>query len=272
MKTMRILVGVVVGALLVTTSALAAPFSNSSVRVNLTAGYSKLLSEQVATSPITVPIKVSLFGEGEKSRSDRAPINVALVMDRSGSMSGEKLIHAKEAAISALSLLGSNDIVSIISYDDKPEVVVPATKLTDKEAVIRKISGITEGGSTALFAGVSRGAAELAKFREAGRINRIVLLSDGMANVGPSSPGELGDLGASLQKDGISVTTIGLGLGYNEDLMTNLARRSDGNHIFAERATDLASLFQKEFGGLLSVVAQNVLVTITCSCPSPRRQ
>ena len=74
------------------------------------------------------------------------------------------------------------------------------------------------------------------------------MLSDGQANVGPSSPTELGDLGASLSKDGITVTTIGLGTGYNEDLMANLAGYSDGNHAFVKDAEDLARVFKYEFG------------------------
>jgi len=102
------------------------------------------------------------------------------------------------------------------------------------------------------------------KFLEEHRVNRVILLSDGLANVGPSSPGDLGELGSSLIREGISVTTIGLGLDYNEDLMTQLADTSDGNHMFAETARDLARTFDQEFGDVLSVVAQNVTVTINC--------
>src|SRR4029450_1790476 len=90
------------------------------------------------------------------------------------------------------------------------------------------------------------GAAAVRKFLDRQRVNRIILLSDGQANVGPSSPGDLGNLGASLIKEGISVTTLGLGLDYNEDLMTQLARRSDGNHYFIENSSDLARRFGYE--------------------------
>jgi Ca-activated chloride channel family protein len=92
-----------------------------------------------------------------------------------------------------------------------------------------------------------------------------VLVSDGLANVGPSSPGDLGDLGWSLAKQGISVTTIGLGEGYNEDLMVALAGQSDGNHAFAENATDLARIFGYEFGDVLSVIARELTVRIDCA-------
>jgi Ca-activated chloride channel homolog len=78
------------------------------------------------------------------------------------------------------------------------------------------------------------------------------------------SPGALGELGASLMKDGISVTTIGLGLGYNEDLMVRLARESDGNHSFVEHPNDLVAIFDREFGEAMSVVAQDVEIRIEC--------
>ena len=99
---------------------------------------------------------------------------------------------------------------------------MPATKVSDKKTIFRAIRQIRADGSTALFGGVSKGAKEIRKFLSHKRVNRMVLLSDGLANVGPQSPSELGDLGSSLIEDGISVTTIGLGLGYNEDLMTKL--------------------------------------------------
>src|SRR5690606_13622280 len=102
-------------------------------------------------------------------------------------------------------------------------------------------------------------------FMEHGLVNRVVLLSDGLANVGPSSPGELADLGQSLGRDGIAVSTIGLGLDYNEDLMTRLASASDGNHMFAERPSDLEEAFGREFGDVLAVVAQRVNIRIECA-------
>jgi Ca-activated chloride channel family protein len=213
----------------------------------------------------TAHLRVGLTGFELEEGDGRAPVNVAIVLDKSGSMSGEKIQKAKEAAIMALRRLNSKDIVSVVVYDDTVRVVVPATKLLDRAAIEREIRRINAGGSTALFAGVSKGAAEVRKFLSRDRVNRIILLSDGLANVGPSSPAELGDLGASFAKDGISVTAIGLGLGYNEDLMTRIAMRSDGMHHFAEEARDLARLFKTEFGTALSVVAQEVAIKVRCA-------
>lgn len=214
----------------------------------------------------TTFIKVGLTGfDFTKDDGDRAPVNVAIVLDKSGSMDGEKIIKAREAAKMAIRRLNKNDIVSVVLYDSTVRVIVPATKVSDKEAICAQIDRIAAKGSTALFAGVSKGAAEIRKFINKERVNRVLLLSDGQANIGPKSPGALGELGGSLIKDGISVSTIGLGSGYNEDLMFKLADRSDGNHAFAENGVDLVRIFDAEFGEILSVVAQEVLVKIECA-------
>jgi Ca-activated chloride channel family protein len=232
----------------------------SQVNLDLSLANTVLLADKKQTTYI----KVGLTGFEMSGEHSRAPANVAIVLDRSGSMQGDKIAKARQAALMVIERLKSSDIVSVIAYDDKVNVLVPATKVSDKEQIRAGIRRIEAGGSTALFAGISKGASEVRKFLERKRFNRVILLSDGLANVGPDSPGELGSLGASLVKESISVTTIGLGLGYNEDLMSLLAERSDGNNYFAENSQDLARLFDAEFGDVLSVVAQEVLVKIEC--------
>lgn len=209
-------------------------------------------------------MKISLTGF-EIQRQQRTPVNIALVLDQSGSMSGEKIARARDAAMMVVDFLEPDDIVSVVTYDDTVNVVVPATRISDKQMIKNRIRSIRSGGSTALFAGVVKGADEVRKFFSRQRVNRVILLSDGLANVGPSSTQELGELGMSLGRDAISVTTIGLGLGYNEDLMTQLASYSDGNHAFVENAYDLNRVFESEFGDVLSVVAQEVYVEIHCA-------
>ncbi|MBX7256739.1 MAG: VWA domain-containing protein [Candidatus Hydrogenedentes bacterium] len=213
----------------------------------------------------TTYLRLSMTGKEPADAEHRAPVNVAFVIDKSGSMQGEKIARAKEAIRMAIEKLRSDDIVSVVAYDTNVRVLVPATKLTDKQPVYSAVAQLNADGSTALFAGVSKGATELRKFLDKDRVNRIVLLSDGIANVGPSSPGDLAELGTSLGREGIAVTTIGLGLDYNEDLMTKLAQSSDGNHMFAENAADLEQTFMREFGDVLTVVAQEVKVEINCA-------
>jgi Ca-activated chloride channel family protein len=230
--------------------------------ITLTAEVDKplLLAEKTQTAYL----RIGLTGCPLEKLKQRTPVNVALVIDKSGSMSGERIRHAREAAILALDRLNSEDIVSVVAYDSEVQVIVPATKLTRRDDIIRKIRQIEAGGFTALYAGVQTGAEEVRKFQSSGRTNRIVLLSDGQANVGPQTTQALGKLGAQLAEKGMSVTTIGLGMGYNEDLMSRLAYNSDGGHYFAETPNELASVFDREFDRALSVVAQQVRLEIVC--------
>lgn len=207
-------------------------------------------------------VKIALEGVKHKGDDRRAPVNVALVVDRSGSMRGEKLARAKDAAIMALKRLNSKDIGSVVVYDHEVDVLLPATPMSDAGKYADKIRRLKDRGQTALYAGVQGGVKELERFLDRERVNRVILLSDGMANVGPSSPAALGELGRKIAQKGISVTTIGLGLGYNEDLMTKLAFNSDGNHAFVESPNDLVKIFNQEFGDVLSVVAQEVEIEI----------
>ena len=126
-----------------------------------------------------------------------------------------------------------NDIASVVIFDHSVDVLVPAQPVTDPDVFAELIRRVGVRGNTAIYSGVLAGAAEVRKFKEPRRLNRVVLLSDGQANVGPSRAPEFAVLGRSLLAEGISVSTIGLGLGYNEDLMLELARSSDGNHAFA---------------------------------------
>ena len=208
-------------------------------------------------------IKVGLTGF-DLERERRTPVNVAIVIDRSGSMAGEKIAKAREAAIMAVDRLNSDDIVSVVAYNDTVSVLVPATRVSDKSSIRAGIERLEAQGSTALFAGVSKGADEVRKFLSKHRVNRVILISDGQANVGPSSTSALAELGESLAKERICVTTIGLGLDYNEDLMTQLARKSDGNSGFANSSDDLVRLMRAEFGDVLAVVAQELVVRIDC--------
>jgi Ca-activated chloride channel family protein len=208
-------------------------------------------------------VKIALDGLRLPRRELRPPVNLAIVIDKSGSMAGDKIAKARQAALEAVRRLAPDDIVSLVAYFDQVHTLVPAMRVGDGEHLEMCIRGISAGGGTALFGGVTQGASEVRKHLDDGRyVNRVILLSDGMANVGPSSPDELGRLGTSLMKEGISVTTIGLGLGFNEDLMTRLAQRSDGNTYFVEESADLPRIFAAELGDVLNVVARRVIIEI----------
>ncbi len=210
-----------------------------------------------------VVLKITLDAPPAPAHIKRPLVNLALVLDQSGSMNGTKIEQAKAAAIEALSRLGLQDVFSVVVYDTNVHTIVPAQNAGNVQRIIHTIRQIRSGGSTALFGGVSQGAAEIRKNLENDYVHRIVLLSDGLANVGPRMPEDLGRLGAALIKENISVTTVGVGTDYNEDLMARLAQKSDGNTYFVESGYDLPRIFAAELGDVLNVVAKRVKVTIT---------
>ena len=197
--------------------------------------------------------------------TERAPLAVALVIDKSGSMSADdKMENAKRGAIEALKFLGAKDIAAVIAYDTEAFVVTGAGAVNETAHFVRGISSLKAGGNTALYDGVTMGAGEIERFLESGYVPRIILLSDGLANVGPSSVRELASLGRALSRRGITVTTIGLGLDYDEDLMTTLASVSGGNSYFARTKDRLEDIFRRDMEDAVAITGRGVRVTLLC--------
>ncbi|OCF91651.1 hypothetical protein A9G17_00205 [Gilliamella sp. wkB7] len=213
-------------------------------------------------TPETNYLKVSLSGQNIDSKK-RVPINLAIVIDKSGSMSGQRIEKAREAAILAVNMLNENDTLSIVAYDSEARVIVPATKVDNKLRIIGLINeNIYAEGGTALFAGLSKGIKQVENQLTKDKVNRIILLSDGQANIGPSSVDELSQLAIIAAKKNIAITTLGIGSDYNELLMSSIASYSDGNHVFVNNSADLENVFVHEFNDLMSAIAQDVVITI----------
>jgi Ca-activated chloride channel family protein len=206
-------------------------------------------------------LRVGLNG-CERKPTERPPVNIAFVIDRSGSMQGTRIVQAREAAAAAVRRLDKQDIASVVIFDDKVDILMQAQNVDDPSAFIDRIRQVGARGSTAIHAGVVEGAQQVRANLDKKRLNRVVLLSDGQANVGPRNPSDFARLGATLLQEGISVSTIGLGLQYNEDLMLQLARASDGNHTFVGESTDLIQVFNKEFDDVLASCAQTVSIDV----------
>src|SRR5437773_2567684 len=253
MKMIALAVGLAMG--------LAAPlFAGETLRLKLEPDHDYLL----AGTPGEVVVKIDLFALDHKTKRKRPPLNLSVVLDRSGSMSGAKIEKARQAAMALVDRLGPEDLFSFVTYSDRAELVFPAQEVEDKEALKRRISRIQPGGSTALYAGVELGAEQVQKHLSGERINRVILLSDGLANVGPSSPRDLRRLGGTLSERGIAVTTIGVGDDYNEDLMAGLAEASDANYYYVKDTEKLPEIFAKELGELLTVAARELRIEIVC--------
>lgn len=196
----------------------------------------------------------------------RAPAVLQVVLDRSGSMAGPRLDGAKRALLAVVDRLDPRDSFGLVAFDDRARIVVPAGPLADKVAVKHAIASIDDGGSTDLAAGYLLGLHEARRAAVPGRTT-VLLVSDGHANAGETSPDVLGGLAAKAQHaDAITTATLGYGLGYDERLLSAMSRGGSGAEHFAEDPDAAAALLASEVDGLLSQAAQAMTLLV---CPSP---
>jgi Ca-activated chloride channel family protein len=192
---------------------------------------------------------------------ERAPMNLAVVIDHSGSMGGGKLEQAKQAAHALVRRLSEQDRLAVVSYGSNVSVNMDSVFVTEanKEALHAAITGIQCRGGTQLGDGFLQGANIVGEQPMDESINRVVLLSDGHASNGIEM---LSGLAADQLKKGVSVTTMGIGLDYNEKLMAQMATQGAGNYYFVENEAKLAEIFQTEFRTLSQIVARKAKLEI----------
>lgn len=192
--------------------------------------------------------------------TDRIPLNLSVVLDRSGSMDGEPLRQAKAAATLLVGRLWPEDVVSVVAYDDVVETVAEAA--TGQEDVAERIRSIETGGCTNLSGGWLRGRELVAQKLREGGANRVLLLTDGRANVGLTDPEQLVGLCRAALDQGITTTTIGFGPHYDEVLLRRMAEGGGGSSYYIENPDQAPSVFAQEIEGLLSLSAQNLTVEL----------
>lgn len=223
-----------------------------------------LLDYEFATSQhgFIVRALIRLTGQAPATPASRVPLNIALVLDRSGSMQGEKLQAARDAAAFLVRRLAAEDRVSVVTYDHGVETLVSGAEGESHASLGRIIHDIESGGSTNLSGGWLRGRELVADARRDPGMNRVVLLTDGLANAGIVDPQQLTALAATAKGRGVTTTTIGFGEDYDEDLLRAMADAGGGNTYYIERPDQAPGVFEEEIEGLLSLAAQNVTVEI----------
>lgn len=196
--------------------------------------------------------------------SSREPINVAFVIDRSGSMGGPRIRLAREAVVHALRMLKPADRFAIVGYDEQIEVLVPSTFATG-EAVsnaVRRVQDLEARGSTDLGSGWLKGCEQIAQHLQPGQVARCLLLSDGHANHGITDRAELARHAEQLLVRGISTTTIGVGVDYDERLLAGMAAAGAGHFYGVEAPGQIPDCLASELGEVLEVVARDVAVVV----------
>ena len=232
-----------------------------------------LLDYEFAVSHSGYVVRALLKLEGRApAAAARVPLDLSVVLDRSGSMAGEKLEAAREAAALLVRRLRPEDLVSVVAFDDEVvTVATPATGEAQAELPAR-ILDIEAGGSTNLSGGWLRGHELLSAARRTmtgpaadGAMHRVLLMTDGQANVGVTEPERLVGLCRTARAAGITTSTIGFGADYDEHLLRQMADAGGGSAYYIERPDQAPGVFAEELEGLLSIAAQNVAVTIAPS-------
>ena len=220
---------------------------------------------QPGDGELVVAIQTNAPQRGSKTAA-RMPFNIAIALDVSSSMKGDKIRYAKEAAQRIVSRLEPQDQCAVVTFASESTVLMPSTAMTEsaRALLIAEIEKTIADGNTALYAGWRNAVTCVEQaYNSALAIQRVFLLTDGEANIGLSNPDAVGRAVANAQQQGISTSTFGLGDGYNERLLGVMASAGEGNTYFIEDADDIDVFFGQELDHLATTTLRNVQLTVT---------
>ena len=206
------------------------------------------------------------------SREQAAPLNLVLVIDCSGSMSGSRIERVKLGLLSLVDQLRPEDKVALVSFSTEADLILPTCSRSNQKEISEAISRLQADGSTNLFAGLMLGYRTAEKAYDPNRSNRVILLTDGIANVGTVDPESISHASRKFNDKHIDLSTIGVGDNFNRELLRQLSDAGRGLAQFVDDAADLNRVFVEEANSLLTPVARNVrlLVRGTSGFPSAK--
>ena len=225
-------------------------------------GHAKMLAEARGETYLYVDIRSELdkLEQIGKFRTGLEPLNLAIVIDHSGSMKGQRQRNALDAAAGMIRRLRDGDTVSVVAYSDEARIVVPVTRVATatRERIVsdmRDSIGRKPSGNTCISCGLDLGMQTLARRR--GGIKRMLLLSDGEANRGIKDEAGIRVLARQARNRGATISSIGVDVDYNQRLMSAIAREANGRHYFSETGENLEQIFDQELESLITAIAKH---------------
>ena len=216
-------------------------------------------NDKVSKSNREAILQIGFTTAFENESEDLRPLNLSLVIDKSGSMASEdKMSRVKESLLKMVKQLRPNDFVSIVVFDNNAKVLCPSIRVGNGRRLSRAIDSINSGGSTNLHGGLMLGYKETKKNYEKYATNRVILLTDGIANVGTTDPKKIAIESSEFNGQGIDLSTIGVGIDLDRKLLRTLSKQGRGLFHFVADAHDINKVFVKEVQSLISPVARRV--------------
>ncbi len=220
------------------------------------------------SSPKRLILKVDIAGTARAPQS-RRPLNLALVIDRSGSMAeDDKFMYAMEAARLVVENLSARDVISLIAFNDTATVLSPAGPAVNPEYLSYRLGQFGPEGRTNLSAALLEAFAQIDVASVEGQRRQIIVLTDGLANRGITEPAKLEALVSAAKARGIGLSTLGCGVKFDEKLLTKLAGAGGGRYTYVRSSERIPTAIAAELDGMLEVVAQNVRLDIRVRPPA----
>lgn len=248
------------------TTAMAAGGNGKALRTEMIASREATM----ANGPAREQFLVEFVAEGmtptmvgvPSSGTNRTPLNLCLVIDRSGSMEGPPLDYVKQACAYVVDMMGPNDVLSIVTFEETVDVLMPPQRVTNKQMIKDGIQRLEPGNTTNLYDGLLLAAQQVLSQSDPGRATRLVVLSDGDPTAGIKDFAALVAHAGEIKDRGITSTFLGFGPDYNEELLHAMAKRAGGNYYYIPRPELIPEVFRTELEKLMTVVARNLQLEV----------